>query len=66
MNKQEFIDNIVCHIENLCLEELLECYDVTTQVHKLVDVMTEENDIQWSKHDEDEPTSVTTNNEEVE
>lgn len=52
MKKSEFIEELICHIETECMTKVGDCYDVTIVVHKLVNDMTKENDIEWDAEDE--------------
>ncbi len=47
MKKSEFITNVVSTLEGLQIDLLGECYDITSEVHDMVDRITENNEIVW-------------------
>ena len=49
MKKSEFIQLLISEIESICIDNLDTCYDVTTDVHNLVNNI----DTDWEPEDED-------------
>lgn len=54
MTKQDFISTLISEIEGIMLRDLNDCYDVTSSVHKMVDQMTKDYNIEWGDENEKE------------